>query len=187
MAVSRFVELPIAQRSVVVLKDVLGHSLEDIAALLDTTVNAVKGHLTRGRTRLKEINAQPPPRAIDRSPSPEVARFVALFNQRDWDGLRALLAQDVRLKQSAHPVRVGAADVGLFFTLYAKMDWVSLSPAWIEGREVVAVFEDRVDPKPSYVMWLEWREGEISFIRDTRYVRYILADADLTLDNGAAH
>ncbi|HEY6736054.1 MAG TPA: RNA polymerase sigma factor [Roseiarcus sp.] len=51
-AVSRFVELPIAQRSVVVLKDVLGHSLEDIAALLDTTVNAVKGHLARGRARL---------------------------------------------------------------------------------------------------------------------------------------
>jgi len=184
-AVSRFVELPIAQRSVVVLKDVLGHSLEDIAALLDTTVNAVKGHLARGRARLKAINANTPPRAVDRPPSPEVARFVALFNQRDWEGLRALLAQDVRLKQSSLPVRVGAADVGMFFTIYAKMDRVSLSPAWIEEREVIAVFEDRADPKPSYVMWLEWREGEISFIRDTRYVRYILADADLTLDKAA--
>ena len=60
-AVSRFVELPIGQRSVVILKDVLGHSLEDIAALLDTTVNAVKGHLARGRARFKEINAHPPP------------------------------------------------------------------------------------------------------------------------------
>jgi RNA polymerase sigma factor (sigma-70 family) len=49
-AVSRFVDLPTAQRSVVILKDILGHSLEDIAALLDTTVNAVKGHLARGRS-----------------------------------------------------------------------------------------------------------------------------------------
>jgi RNA polymerase sigma factor (sigma-70 family) len=185
-AVSRFVELPIAQRSVVVLKDVLGHSLEDIAALLDTSVNAVKGHLARGRTHLKAINAHIPPRAVDRSPSPEVARFVTLFNERDWEGLRALLAQDVKLKQSSHPVRVGAADVGMFFTIYAKMDRVALSPAWIEGREVVAVFEDRADPKPSYAMWLEWREGEISFIRDTRYVRYILADAGLTLNKAVA-
>ncbi len=119
-AVSRFVELPIAQRSVVILKDVLGHSLEDIAALLDTTVNAVKGHLARGRSRLKEINAQTPPRLVSRFPSPEVARFVALFNERDWEGLRALLAQDVRLKQSSHPVRIGAADVGMFFTIYAE-------------------------------------------------------------------
>jgi RNA polymerase sigma factor (sigma-70 family) len=181
-AVSRFVELPTVQRSVVILKDVLGHSLEDIAALLDTTVNAVKGHLARGRARLKEINAQTPPQPVDRSPSPEVTRFVALFNQRDWEGLRALLTHDVRLKQSSHPVRLGAADVGMFFTIYSKMDRVSLSRAWLGGREVIAVFEDRADPKPNYVMWLEWRDGGISFIRDYRYVRYILADADLALD-----
>jgi RNA polymerase sigma factor (sigma-70 family) len=132
-AVSRFVELPIAQRSVVVLKDVLGHSLEDIAALLDTTVNAVKGHLARGRARLKAINADTPPRAVERSPSPEVARFVALFNQRDWEGLRALLAQDVRLKQSSLPVRVGAADVGMFFTIYAKMESSLAEPGLDRG------------------------------------------------------
>jgi RNA polymerase sigma factor (sigma-70 family) len=183
-AVSRFVDLPTPQRSVVILKDVLGHSLEDIAALLDTTVNAVKGHLARGRVRLKEINAQTPAPAA-RSRSPEVARFVALFNQRDWEGLRALLAHDVKLKQSSHPVRVGAADVGMFFTIYAEMDRVALSPAWLEGREVVAVFEDRDDPKPGYLMWLDWRDGEIIFIRDTRYVRYVLADADLALEEAS--
>ena len=113
-----------------------------------------------------------------------MARYVALFNQRDWDGLRALLADDVKLHQSLHPLRVGRADVGLFFTLYAKIDAVSLAPAWLEGREVIAVFEDRADPKPSYVMWLEWRDGRISFIHDYRYVRYITADAELTLAPG---
>jgi hypothetical protein len=80
-----------------------------------------------------------------------------------------------------HPLRVGRADVGLFFTLYAKIDGVSLAPAWFEGREVIAVFEDRADPKPSYIMWLEWRDGRISFIRDYRYVRYVTADAEVTL------
>ena len=108
-----------------------------------------------------------------------MARYVALFNQRDWDGLRALLADDVKLNQSSHPLRVGRADVGLFFTIYAKIDGVSLAPAWLEGREVIAVFEDRADPKPSYMMWLEWRDGRISFIRDYRYVRYVTADAEL--------
>jgi hypothetical protein len=96
-----------------------------------------------------------------------------------------LLAHDVRLKQSSHPVRIGAADVGMFFTIYAEMDRVALSPAWLEGREVVAVFEDRDDPKPSYLMWLDWRDAEISFIRDTRYVRYVLAEADLAFEDGA--
>jgi RNA polymerase sigma-70 factor, ECF subfamily len=79
------------------------------------------------------------------------------------------------------PLRVGRADVGLFFTLYGKIDGVSLVPAWLEGREVIAVFEDRTDPKPTYIMWLEWRDGQITYIRDYRYVCYVTADAELTL------
>ena len=180
-AVSRFVELPTLQRSVVILKDVLDESLIEIAALLDLTVDAVKGHLARGRAHLREINAHARPLPDARPASAAAARYVALFNQRDWDGLRALLADDVKLHQSLHPLRVGRADVGLFFTLYAKIDGVSLAPAWLEDREVIAVFEDRADPKPSYIMWLEWRDDRISFIHDYRYVRYVTADAELTL------
>jgi RNA polymerase sigma factor (sigma-70 family) len=180
-AVSRFAELPILQRSVVILKDVLGESLIEIAALLDLTVDAVKGHLARGRARLREINAQAGPLPDARPASAAVARYVALFNQRDWDGLRALLAGDVKLIQSSHPPRVGSADVGSFFTIYAQIDGLWLAPAWLEGREVIAVFEDRADPKPSYMMWLEWRDGRISFIRDYRHDRYVAADAELVL------
>ena len=68
---------------------------------------------------------------------------------RDWDGLRALLAEDVKLDQSLHPLRVGRADVGLFFTLYAKIDGVSLAPAWPaqpgSWEVICTVFEDRAD------------------------------------------
>src|SRR5260370_9615947 len=106
-AVSRFVELPILQRSVVILKDVLDESLIEIAALLDLTVDAVKGHLARGRAHLFEINALARPLPDVRPASAAVARYVALFNQRDWDGLRPLLAYDVKLNQSTHPLRVG--------------------------------------------------------------------------------
>jgi len=183
-AVSRFAELPIFQRSVVILKDVLDESLTEIAALLDLTVDTVKGHLARGRARLREINAQAGPLADARPASAAVARYVALFNQRDWDSLRSLLADDVKLSQSAHSLRVGRADVGLFFTFYAsyaQSDDVWLAPAWLEGLEVIAVFEQRADPKPSYMMWLEWRDGRISFIRDYRYVRYVVGDAGLVL------
>jgi RNA polymerase sigma-70 factor (ECF subfamily) len=69
----------------------------------------------------------------------------------------------------------------LFFTIYAKSDGVWLAPAWLDGGEVIAVFEDRADPKPSYMMWLEWRDGRISFIHDYRHVRYVAADAELAL------
>lgn len=180
-AVSRFTELPIPQRSVIILKDVLDESLADIAALLDLSVDAVKAHLARGRARLREINAAAGERPDPGPVSDAVARYVTLFNRRDWDGLRALLARDVKLNQSTHPVRVGAADVGMFFSIYAKMEGIWLRPAWLDGREVVAVFENRLDPKPGYIMWLEWRDGQISLIRDYRYVRYVIEDAELTL------
>jgi hypothetical protein len=79
-----------------------------------------------------------------------------------------------------HPPCDGRADVGLFFALYAEIDGVSLASAWLEDREVVAVFEDRADPKPSYIMWLEWRDGQISFIHAYRYVRYATAAAEVS-------
>jgi RNA polymerase sigma factor (sigma-70 family) len=184
-AVSRFVELPTMQRSVVILKDVLDASLIEIADLLDLTVDAVKAHLARGRARLREINAQARPPADARQASAAVARYVALFNQRDWEALRALLADDVKLNQATYPPRAGRADVGRFFTIYAKFEGVWLAPAWLEGREVIAVFDNRADPKPSYFMWLEWRDGRISFIRDYRYARYIAADAEIKLAGDA--
>ena len=180
-AVSRFAELPLLQRSVVILKDVLDESLKDIADLLDLTVDAVKAHLARGRVRLRDINARAATPSVARPASAAIARYVTLFNAQNWDGLRALLADDVRLHQSTYPVRVGSADVGMFFTIYAKFEGVRLQPAWVEGREVIAVFEESSGAKPSYFMWLEWRNGRISFIRDYRYARYVVDGAELVL------
>lgn len=180
-AVSRFAELPVLQRSVVVLKDVLDESLAEIAALLEISVDAVKGHLARGRARLRHVKSQAAPSSDLRAPSAATARYVALFNQRDWDTLRTLLADDVKLSQSTHSLRVGRAEVGMFFTIYAQSPAVWLMQAWLEGQEVIAVFEHRGDARPSYMMWLEWSDGRIRFIRDYRYVRYVLADAELAL------
>jgi RNA polymerase sigma factor (sigma-70 family) len=180
-AVSRFAELPLVQRSVVILKDVLDEPLKDIADLLDLTVDAVKAHLARGRARLREINAQATTSAEARPASTAIARYVALFNAQNWGGLRALLADDVKLHQSTYPVRAGAVDAGRFFTIYATIEGVRLEPAWVEGREVIAVFEQGAGTKPSYFMWLEWRGDQISFIRDYRYSRYILDDAKMML------
>ena len=180
-AVSRFTELPVAQRSVIILKDILDEPLTEIASLLGLSVDSIKAHLARGRARLHEINENALQRPEARSPSIAATRYASLFNNRDWDGLRALLASDVRLKQSTHPVRVGSADVGMFFDIYSKSGGVWLAPAWLEDREVLAVYEHRLDTKPSYFMWLEWRDDEISFIRDYRYVRYVIADAEIAL------
>ena len=96
-AVSRFLELAPAQRSCVILKDVLDHSLDEIAALLALSMPAVKAALNRGRARLRELGKASDPAAPPRPVPPALARYAALFNARDWDGVRAMLVDDVKL------------------------------------------------------------------------------------------
>jgi RNA polymerase sigma factor (sigma-70 family) len=179
-AVSRFVELAPAQRSCVILKDVLGHSLEQIGALLQLSLPAVKAALHRGRVRLRELAKVPPAAPQPRQTSPAVARYVALFNARDWEGVRAMLAEDVQLDLVSRAQRVGRA-VGNYMSNYERYsDW-RLAPAWLEGREVIAVFRPLEDARPGYFIELTVENGKVRFIRDFRYVPYVMQDAAVVL------
>jgi hypothetical protein len=88
-AVSRFAALPVSQRSAVILKDVLDAPLSEIAMLLDLTADAVKGHLARGRARLRRINAEASPPSVAPAASEAVSRYVALFMGTVWSYLDA--------------------------------------------------------------------------------------------------
>jgi len=179
-AVSRFVELAPAQRSCVILKDVLGHSLEEISGLLELSLPAVKAALQRGRVRLRELAATQPPEPPSPQTSPAVARYVALFNERDWDGVRAMLAEDVQLDLVSRAQRAGRA-VGDYLTNYDRYrDW-RLAPAWLEGREVIAVFRAPGDTRPGYFIELDFEHDKIRRIRDFRYVPYVMQDAVVVL------
>ena len=92
-----------------------------------------------------------------------------------------MLADDVRLVQSAYPPRAGRADVGMFFTMYSREPPARVGPAWLEDREVIAVWDDPEALRPSSFMWLKWTDGRISFIRDYRHVPYVAEDAELVL------
>jgi RNA polymerase sigma factor (sigma-70 family) len=175
-ALGRFLDLPPGQRSCVVLKDVLGHSLQEIAELLDLGLPAVKAGLHRGRRRLRDLNAaaEPPSPA---TPSPVLARYAALFNAHDWEGVAALLADDVRLDLVSRARRNGKREVSEYFTNYEKRtDW-HLRPAWLEGREVLAVFPHPAAERPRYFVELTLTGSHVTAIRDFRYVPYIASEA----------
>jgi RNA polymerase sigma-70 factor (ECF subfamily) len=178
LAVSRFAGLAPAQRSCVILKDVLGHSLEDIGGLLELSVPAVKAALHRGRVRLRELAAEPQAAPPMPASSPAVARYVALFNARDWDGVRAMLAEDVQLDLVSRAQRQGSA-VGNYLSNYdLRQDW-RLAPAWLEGREVIAVFRASGDARPGYFIEPGVADSKVRFIHDFRYVPYIMRDAQI--------
>src|SRR6202795_53034 len=59
MSLRTFMRLPALQRSAVILKDVLGHSLEEVASITGASGAAAKSALQRGRVRLREIAKEP--------------------------------------------------------------------------------------------------------------------------------
>jgi RNA polymerase sigma-70 factor, ECF subfamily len=138
LAIDRFLDLPPAQRGAIILKDVLGQSLQEIAAVLDLSVASVKAHLNRGRSALAAMALSTDGRSADGGTRPtrrETERYVAFFNARDWAGLTALLADDVQLVQTARATIGGRERVaGTFFDGYARtMGW-SMRAAQVEGR-----------------------------------------------------
>lgn len=172
-ALARFLSLPVTQRSAVILKDVLGHSLEETAETMGTTVMAVKAALVRGRRKLleqegEELAAPTPTRA-------ELERYASLFNARDWDGVRALVGDDCRLDLVSKSQRRGK-QVGMYFDRYEKSD-VTLRVVRLEGRLAFAAYAGGAE-KPGYFILLDFENGRVTSIRDFRYVPYIVAEAE---------
>jgi RNA polymerase sigma-70 factor (ECF subfamily) len=181
VAIGVFLELPPFPRSCVVLKDVLGHSVDEIAVLLHQSTAAVKAALHRGRVRLRELRAMSEQSTSHprQTPSPTLARYIALFNARDWDGVRAMLSEDVKLDLISRSQRSGRRDVSGYLTNYAKFsDWYFV-PAWIDGKEVIGGFRNEREAKPSYYIELGIVDEHVVNIRDFRYVPYICVDADI--------
>src|SRR5713101_5416212 len=54
-----FMRLPVAQRSSVILMDVLGCSLREVCDIMDLSLPAVKDALHRGRAQLRELADEP--------------------------------------------------------------------------------------------------------------------------------
>ncbi|HET6582853.1 MAG TPA: sigma-70 family RNA polymerase sigma factor [Nannocystaceae bacterium] len=181
-ALSSFLELPVRQRCAVILKDVLGHSLEETADTMGTTVLAVKAALVRGRGALRraqesagEPKSAPP---IDRVEQQKLEQYVTLFNARNWDGLRSLIGDECRLDLVAKAARRGK-EVHDYLGRYAKAP-VQLAAGTVEGRPaLLAVMEGR--ERPLYFIFVEWDGDEVAFIRDYKYVDYIADDVEYTL------
>ncbi len=180
-----FMRLPVAQRSSVILMDVLGCSLQELCDVMDFSLPAVKAALHRGRARLRQLAAEP-----DDMPQPELTAaerdrlgaYVAHFNARDFDAVRAMIADDVRLDLVNRTRINGKAEVSRYFGNYARVaDW-HLAPGLVEGRPAILVF-DPGEPgaAPKYFILLRWSAGQVAAIRDFRHAPYIIDGAEFQL------
>jgi len=191
-AIERLViHLPPKERACVLLKDVFDYSLEEIAELVDSTVGGVKSALNRGRTKLASLPAQLDGPVEALAPDPQLSkllnRYVALFNQRDWDGVRALTSADARL-------RVSDCYNGLLVDAPYFVEFERAQAPWrleigaIDGEAVLIVlFEREIGWVPTYPVRIHVRQdGVIEAIADYYACPWLLPSADSVVVNGRA-
>ena len=177
-----FMRLPVAQRSSVILMDVLGCSLQEICDVLDFGLPAVKAALHRGRARLRELADEPdglPRPLLSEADRERLGAYVARFNARDFDAIRDMIADDVRLDLVNKTRMSGKAEVSRYFGNYSKVhDW-HLVPGLVEGRPAILVFDPGApSPRPKYFMLLQWSADKVATIRDFRNASYVTDGAE---------
>jgi RNA polymerase sigma-70 factor, ECF subfamily len=178
-----FMRLPPAQRACVILADVLGYSAQEICEIADTTIPAVKAALNRGRMRLRQLAIEPEDETLPELADAERARlasYIDRFNARDFDAIRDMLADEVRLELVNRTRLAGKQEVAHYFGNYARADDWLLVPGLVDRRAAVLVYDPR-NPSgtPTYFIVLQWSGDAVAAIRDFRHARYAIDGAEL--------
>lgn len=85
--------LPPKQRAVLILREVLRWKADEVAELLDTSVQSVNSALQRARASIERSDITQP-QAMDEEHTALLARYVDAFERYDMDSLTALLHED---------------------------------------------------------------------------------------------
>ena len=108
--------LPPRQLAVLILRDVLGFHANEVADMLDSTVESVTSALKRARTTMQrrqsaEVEREPAPASDSPAEDAIVARFVRAWESADLDALVALLTDDVFVSMPPMPFEYEGRDV----------------------------------------------------------------------------
>ncbi|HEY2100828.1 MAG TPA: sigma-70 family RNA polymerase sigma factor [Pseudonocardia sp.] len=108
--------LPARQRAVLILREVLGYRANEVADMLESTVESVTSALKRARASLQRH--LPPTGEREPAPAPDspaeqalVAKFVRAYEAGDIDALLALLTADVLVSMPPIPLEYQGLDV----------------------------------------------------------------------------
>jgi RNA polymerase sigma-70 factor (ECF subfamily) len=170
--------LPPKERACVLLKDVFDYTLEEIAELVDSTVGGVKAALNRGRSKLAAL---PKRSAAARPASANAAELLQLyverFNQRDWDGLRELIAADARLRVADR--FAGLVSNSPYFHNYERTAgrW-RMAIGEVDGEPVILGLRGDVEtPTPMSIVRLGLDDQRIVRIADYSHCPWVLPAA----------
>ncbi len=176
-----FLRLPELQRCAVILKDVLGHSIEEIADIAGCSGAAAKSALQRGRAALKQL-ARTEDTRLPLMSEPDRRRmtaFVHLFREGDFDAIRAMLADDVKLELVNRLRLDGREKIAPYFTRYAEVTKWRFAFGAIEGHPAMLVFDGAGSmEQPAHFVLIDWSQDRIAGIRDFLFAPYVLEAVD---------
>ena len=143
-------ELPVRQRAVLILRDVVQFSAAEVAELLETTPAAVNSSLQRARAHLAEVSP-----TEESSVEPDDAerrelldRYCAAFENADMAALTALLQADVKLEMPPLPIWFTGRDTVVRFLVaraFTKAGDMVLIPTAANGQPAVAEYRRSAD------------------------------------------
>jgi RNA polymerase sigma-70 factor (ECF subfamily) len=177
-----FMQLTPAQRNAVILTDVLGLSLQETCEVTGATLAATKAALHRGRAELKALAALPDDMTmpkLDPEEARRLRRYVDLFNARDFDGVRRLIAEDVQVDVVNRTLLAGKKEASTYFGNYDRLgDW-TLSLGFVDGRPAILIRNPQAGDAVRGFMLIDWRGEEVVRIRDFRHAPYCLENAEI--------
>ena len=190
MSLRTFMRLPALQRSAVILKDVLGHSLEEIASITGASEAAAKSALQRGRARLREIAEEPADVSLpilSDGMRTRLIKYVEGFKTGDFDTVRAMLADDVKLDLVAKLRKQGKIEVGEYYAAYAAAKQWAFAAGVVDGRAAMLVYDRDVSlDTPAYFVALDFVGDRVVSVHDFLFARYAKDGVDLSPLNPTA-
>jgi RNA polymerase sigma-70 factor (ECF subfamily) len=184
MSLRTFMRLPALQRSAVILKDVLGHSLEEVASITGASEAAAKSALQRGRVRLREFAKEPADVSLpmlSQGMRVRLTTYVEGFKIGDFDTVRAMLADDVKLDLVAKLRKQGKSEVREYYAAYAAAKQWAYAAGVVDGRAAMLVYDREVSLEaPAYFVALDFDGDRVVSIHDFLYARYAMDGIDLS-------
>jgi RNA polymerase sigma-70 factor (ECF subfamily) len=143
-------ELPVRQRAVLILRDVVQFSAAEVAELLETTPAAVNSSLQRARAHLAEVSATEESVAEpdDAQRRELIDRYCAAFENADMAALTELLQADIKLEMPPLPVWFTGRDAVTRFLAaraFTKPGDVVLIPTAANGQPAIAEYRRTAD------------------------------------------
>jgi RNA polymerase sigma-70 factor (TIGR02960 family) len=138
--------LPPRQVAVLILRDVLGFRANEVADMLDTSLDSVNSALKRARAGMRQQRStgerEPAPAPDSASERALVAVFVRAYESGDTDALLTLFTDDIFVSMPPIPLEYQGRDAvaSLFASIFGSGRRVDLVPTRANGQPALGAY-----------------------------------------------